>query len=410
MPASQPSPAMAAAIYSAVLGITTPPVDLVCPSGNCSWPTTPTLAMCGSCGEKSPRVVNCYNPSRQAAIYCDSGITRYCAPDIYCNYSLAYDHHVQLFNVARYPFEYLSLFSELDLDEDPTVFSSFTHARLTKRPSRESKRQSWTPDRQESEVRSDHLELHLFGLPYDSDLTSLSQPMYWQCNLWVCVNEYDTSVQYGLPEENITASDTTKTWVSLLDGTLTYGPVDMQSGIDQQTNFTESSYVRESLAHYLMELMNGSIRSTANNEFSPVNGIWKGTTDIHAWIDNLAASVSNVIRTANATERSEYNGIQYVQTVRVRWYWIVLPALLTFASTSFMVLVMIRTANSPVCSWKGSPLTLLLFNIDLRTNEVESSAFDKHNGVQNAIGKQKVRFVRDVDVADRRGKWTFVTI
>lgn len=364
--------------------------------------------MCGSCEKKSPTVVNCYNPSQEAAKYCDSGITRYCAPDIYCNYSLANDQYVQLFNVAKYPFDQLSLLSGLDLDSNPVVFSSFTGIREAGEFSRKSRRQQWN-GADEGETRADHLHLYLFGLPYGSDLTSLSQPIHWLCKLRACVNNYGASVRSGVQEENIAATDTAQAWVHYLDRTLTYGPVDMGPEIDQQINFTETPNVAEPLTSYLMDLMNGSIHASATNEFSPLTGIWKGTADMDAWIANLAAAVSNVIRTANVTERPEYNGIQYVQTVRVRWYWIVLPALLTFASILFTVLAIIRTANSPVYSWKGSPLTLLLFKVDLTSNDVGSSVFDKHNGVQNTIGKQKVRFVEDMDTVDRRGKWKFVS-
>jgi hypothetical protein len=44
--------------------------------------------------------------------------------------------------------------------------------------------------------------------------------------------------------------------------------------------------------------------------------------------------------------------------------WLVFPTALVAASLVYLLLIMFQTATSPVHSWKGSPLTTLLFELD----------------------------------------------
>lgn len=47
-----------AAIYSGLLSETVPNLPLSCPTGNCTWPRTPTLAMCGACTNLEHEIVS----------------------------------------------------------------------------------------------------------------------------------------------------------------------------------------------------------------------------------------------------------------------------------------------------------------------------------------------------------------
>lgn len=81
----------------------------------------------------------------------------------------------------------------------------------------------------------------------------------------------------------------------------------------------------------------------------------------------------------------------------MRWEWIVLPAALVLSSLIFLVTVIVRTANSPVQSWKGSPLTLLLFDLDVAIREVAFARLDQRGGVEEAVAGQTVRLIQTVD-------------
>lgn len=128
-----------------------------------------------------------------------------------------------------------------------------------------------------------------------------------------------------------------------------------------------------------------------------LHAIWNGTVDADAWMNNIATSMTNSIRTTNITHRDEFNGTGYELSVRVRWQWIILPAFLVLSSIMSMVAVMVRTARSPVQSWKGSPLTMLLFDMDSEVRDAANGRLDDCMGVEKAVGRQTVRLVRRDD-------------
>ncbi|KAF2770570.1 hypothetical protein EJ03DRAFT_382020, partial [Teratosphaeria nubilosa] len=51
---------MVAAIYSGVLASTATPSNISCPSGTCTWPLTPSIAVCGGC-VNTTYTQKCYN-------------------------------------------------------------------------------------------------------------------------------------------------------------------------------------------------------------------------------------------------------------------------------------------------------------------------------------------------------------
>ena len=55
---------------------------------------------------------------------------------------------------------------------------------------------------------------------------------------------------------------------------------------------------------------------------------------------------------------------------------------------------MFQTAASPVHSWKGSPLTLLLFELDPKITEAAHGHVERQGGVLASVGNMKVRMER----------------
>ena len=128
-----------------------------------------------------------------------------------------------------------------------------------------------------------------------------------------------------------------------------------------------------------------------------VNGIWNGTTDLNSWIDNVATSVTGVLRTTNTVSYSQYNGTAQGMGVHVRWLWLLLPLALVAMSLLVLVVTIAQTALSPVEAWKGSPLTFLLFGIDEQLKEAAYGQGTEHNGFQKAVGGHKVRLMEGGD-------------
>ena len=164
------------------------------------------------------------------------------------------------------------------------------------------------------------------------------------------------------------------------------------------------------LGSELDEIANGAIRLDLSG-YDPssdiVEAIWSGTTHQKSWINNLALSMSNVMRTGTPSTRATYDGTGYQLGIIVRWWWLTLPIAAVAASVLLLVIVMIRTARSRVGIWKCSPLTLLLFDIDagLRRAVGETGWTGLISGADSLLGKRKVT-LRNKE----QGGWLFKSV
>jgi hypothetical protein len=141
---------------------------------------------------------------------------------------------------------------------------------------------------------------------------------------------------------------------------------------------------------------NVSIGPTAYKPSSDlVYGAWNGSTNASAWISNLATSMTNVMRSTDTVSRDQYNGSQYELTVTVRWEWLTFPAALVVASLVYLLIIMFQTAASPVYSWKGSPLTMFLFELDRDISQEAHGQVEIQGGLMKTIGDTKVRMLRE---------------
>lgn len=373
--AFEPKLQMLAAIYNGALSGGVPPIPPPCPSGNCTWPTTPSLAICGECNQMPYDLIGCHDvdadsrDSYGAYDCCDNN-------DSFCIYSLASGKTAVVYNAAKYS----------PLSGAPPGFHSIATGFS------------------ESDGKKYFYHADLFGLPYGAGRLISPIPIYHQCSLWTCIQYYNTSVQSGLHYQELVRSNSDfgpfcnrdeEVWIP-------FGPLDNTVPADQQYNYTSSAGAQSVVAKFFHDNMYGSINVSSTDGGTYPNdlmrGIWNGTTDPKAWIQDVATSMTNVIRSNSSLwQRDEYNGEQYELAVRVRWLWIILPATLVLSSIVFMTTVMIRTVHSPVRSWKGSPLTMLLFDLDIAIRNVASERIEQHNGVEEAVGGQTVRLVRIVD-------------
>ena len=79
------------AIYTGILTPAVQPVVAACPTGNCTWPLTPSLAICSSCKPSTYVKLGCSNFTTcftDMAIFGNPGGSSTCFRTNYCNYSL----------------------------------------------------------------------------------------------------------------------------------------------------------------------------------------------------------------------------------------------------------------------------------------------------------------------------------
>ena len=288
-----------------------------------------------------------------------------------CNYTLASGSHASLFNFS---------YNEPDLWPGFQVVSgSGAHFNRS------------TADRMYL------ANFDMIGTPYLADPKSWWEDVHveaWECALWMCIQTYETTVTSTKQQDNV---------ISIVDqqtGPFTLPRVNLKDDPRNATNFTVSEFAVKTLANYFDETFNGVAyvnRGAAVLSSDIIAGIWNGTTAPQAWVNNVATSMSNIIRSTDTSTRPEYDGNAYQLGVNVRWKWLSLPAILVGSSMLLLAIVVIRTAYSPVEAWKGSPLTLLLLNVDDRIKDVSSDAIDEPRGLQTAVGSARVRLIRQPD-------------
>lgn len=233
-----------------------------------------------------------------------------------------------------------------------------------------------------------------------------------ECALWMCVQSFDTRQTSANQSQTVTRSFSqvyphtgdiyeyySITNISFLDL-----PPEMNP--PPSRNFSVNVGASVALIEYFETLFNGTIwLEEMEQEFSSeyAMGIWYASRDLDTWIQTLATSMTNVIRTMGEAEPEiQYDGTGYQLGYDVRWVWIVLPAILVVMSLLILVIIMVRTARSPVQPWKGSTLAFLFMNVDEGLREGAMAQMERYHGVEKVIGNSQVVLRRKMN-----GDWGF---
>ena len=364
-------------------GIFTPniqPLAASCPTGNCTWPRTPSLAICGSCSKVAYQLS--YNTTILPS-YVDSN------GDLYfetLNYSIYNMPSGNVANLTRFVtgaeegigFQVMS--TPLGINGTNTTNTLY----LTK--------------------------FDLVGAPANTHSSPLqnSSTIAAECSLWFCVQAYDTKVANTKQIQNITYS-----FSQILDGRIPQGskitflqlPAEMNSihNNDYEVG-TEDTLV--AIDSFLSPLFNDTVildERSSQPSSDAIQAIWNATSlDLDAWIKNIALSMTNALRAFDPTTDDFYNGQGLHLGVQVRWRWIMLPAALVASSLIILAATIIKTARSPVQAWKGSPLVLLFTNLDQDLTNGAEGRMNTFSGLNDSVGRTKVMLK-----GDQKGNWTF---
>ena len=238
-----------------------------------------------------------------------------------------------------------------------------------------------------------------------------------ECALWLCIQAYDVVTVAGHQVQRIahTFSEIDATPLSggvFQNYTFPALPAKMNPVPGVVYNILLSA--RESYRSTLLKMFNGTATldisaSTANSD--TVDAIWSASADLNPWMQQLALSMSNGLRTwatqpdqAGKPEHVKYNGTGYQLGVSVRWSWIILPALMVLLSIVLLIIVMIQTARSPLAAWKGSPLAFLFFDVEQEVRRSVVGQTNIYHGLRDSV--------KDVNVVLKGqpgGLWSFKT-
>ena len=167
-------------------------------------------------------------------------------------------------------------------------------------------------------------------------------------------------------------------------------PPSMQSRVP--ANYNVGFFASGALSEYLLTTLSGNVTldiESVGYSNDVVQAIWYASADLNGWIDNVAASMSQVVRTYTPQFDSVYDGAAstLIYEYQVHWGWITMPAILVASSVVLLVVAIARTNRHLVCVWKGSLLALLYMKLDPTIMSHAAGRLDAYDGLQDSIGK-----------------------
>ena len=250
----------------------------------------------------------------------------------------------------------------------------------------------------------------MIGAPANSHLGTPwinSTTVAAECALWMCVRAYETRTTDAIQTQsalysfhNATVLNSTRN-----NGSWMFLDLPTEMNPEPQARYTVTKDAWMAIETFLLPLFNGTVILDSDRQvFSSdvMQAIWDATGDLNTWIQTVATSMSNVIRTHIPQPEASYNGQAFQPGIKVRWVWITLHGYLVLKSLLTLVIIMIKTSKSPVKAWKGSPLALLFMDVDLETRQIAVSQANTTKQLKDAVGGVKV-----VVKMDGEGNWGF---
>jgi hypothetical protein len=339
-----------AAIYDGMLSGGIVPITANCPTGNCTWPTTPSLAICGECSS-SPYKIRCDHWA--------------------CNYTMPSGSTITLVN-SRGVSGGIGFAVKSGKGGQ---YNSSLHDKLY------------------------IANFDVVGAPYMSLVQGFTNEStrVSECAMWMCVQAYNVSTRSNNQVQTIVQT------FSSIDSTEPPGgifanytfptlPAEMHPTPD--TNYSVLYIGIQGFQQTLTTMFNGTAflnieSSKASSD--AVDAVWSASANLDPWIKQVALSMTNALRNSSGQlSHALYDGTGYQLGVSIRWQWIALPAAMVLLSLIFLVMVMIQTARSEVDAWKGSPLTFLFFDVEQEMKRNVVGHTDQVNGIENAVADVKV--------------------
>lgn len=357
------NPRIKAAVQNGFFTPDVQPPSLTCVTGNCTWPTTPTLGVCGECSK------NDFKQTCNATVY---GGTE-------CNFTVP----------------------------SGTSFKNGTGLFFKSTPGAGSKYNSTDP------TRAYLANWDVGGVNYSYGWTGWNKTTFvtYECALWACVQSYEASVQASTQTQ--VKNQEWSSVVGIQNDTnsykrnMTFGNP-MNASTPGLGEYTITNIAGLMLSEYLTQWFNGTVYAPGSRGIAYSNDyvevIYNATTysDLDGLTKNIALSMSNVFRTAEPAQHDVYNGIASTLSVAVKWEWLTLPIILIAASLLLSLINIIRTARSEVGAWKGGPLALLVTDLDPTARKIAMANMDVPGGLVRSVGDMKAVLSRN-----RRGGWSF---
>ncbi|PSN60371.1 hypothetical protein BS50DRAFT_208422 [Corynespora cassiicola Philippines] len=285
---------------SGLVGMSAPVFAEVCPTGNCTWPSTYTLAMCSGCKAVT------------------GNVTLYLHP--YGNQTLEFPDPYSRSPIIEF---------DGDLYNDSSIYTK--HGRLYAGG---------------VAVRRNH------GLGVVDTL----------CGLWFCMKEYNVSIHNGKRNEAVAVIKERVT--ILKDGLRKYAKLaDLSSPLGDKTTkgfvvyLSEANGLFERFAHAVRVLNSGFYITT--DMWKTHDGLERWFDNV---AESLTYTNRKHLNTSQHIQ-AQYRGTSSTTEayIDVRWVWIIYPTILVVAAYIHLAATMWQNENT--IAWKSNPLVPLLMSL-----------------------------------------------
>ena len=339
-----------AAINNGVLSENVTSVSGFCPSGDCSWPTTPTIGVCGTCMDISKRT----NPP---ALGTDSQgqpemLSIAQGSNFIVNSAGISDSSIDMF---------VADFNILSNQSNPTVTEC--------------------------------------ALWFCIQAVNVSQAAGTQTttvvNTWNQASaSSDSSGSYTLtsipPSFNLSSASNYTIDSATLSAYTAYLPTIINGSVSgSNNNYTSTTDAAEAI-WLSLDTLDTWIQRLATSMTN------------HIRLSGFAA----LIASDNQAEIQQYTGTAYatVPLIHVRWGWFAFPVCMVAFSLMYLVVSMWHASNAGVHVWKSSPLPLVLADVDPSVKMQAERGMGEPGGIAKVVGRRRV------SLNDEDGRWVFRTV
>ncbi len=313
----------------------------ICPTGNCTYPSLTTLAVCSSCTDLGPFMVQ----------HCSENTTDSSS----CGWQVPQGAKLRNSNDAFSMTTYI-----------PTKAGSMAHSNI--------------------------MNFIFMGTESKNGTAGNLQPWATQCTLEYCAQIINSTVTNGKLNETVIAEFRNTTRV---DTTNSKGKSDVFIATPDNSSVFISEPASLGIQSWFTTLFsNGS--ASRNSNFQSLDpdalvivnltvGISSGTTyfdtdiiqtfywDYYEYNDGIPQAMKELATAMTVAFRSfksvpVFGQATSLQTfVHVQWAWITLPLFVVGATAVFLILAIISTRRSSTELWKGSALAMLFYGLDHAT-------------------------------------------
>ncbi|KAK5739673.1 hypothetical protein LTR17_005157 [Elasticomyces elasticus] len=347
-----------AAVYNGLFNKDVAVLQTTCPTGNCSWPTVPSIGVCQSCFDMTTSLIQSCNATWCDYRLLDSEIGLLTWND--GNRGISLDAGSAAWAGYRYPlFVGGVATAQYDYSRPNLTFATFDFVGVSGL-------------QYAGSVDGDGL----FTYPKKNDITAT------RCQLWACIQAHDVHFSDGQQILAPMRSWAEGQWGDYkeMDHTFNFTNIPAAFNADSDTVYGFDTIALGGIIGSVTSLLDGVVTDDRHGDLQfdtyssfvttstdGIGAVWAAADRLDTFFESLALSLSNWMRlTGVSSPKNQYAGTVMSEEVyfMVRWIWLTFPAGLVALSSIFLGLSIVQACRSNVPAWKDSALAVLYANVD----------------------------------------------